>query len=275
MDVNKGIVIGSSNHCYIFRGTRIPFGTVNPRKPEIRQTNIINRLNKEAMVVIRRDVCGLGLSIITTTWCEKENIGRLLLRIHEVLQGLDYEIIVVDDGSPDGTAEEARKYADKVIVNSNRLGQTLSLARGINEAKGDCIVTIDSDLENPPELIPKLLDMLKTYDFIVASRAVIPRISEKLASIMFKRKLKVRDIYSNFKAFKGEFAGIIAMVKCGETFGAEFTWNAVKHGLDIGELVYKPPPRRRDPRIGGLLKANSKIMAANFRLLMCLLKDNT
>ncbi len=225
--------------------------------------------------MVRRSICELGVSVITTTWCERENIGKLLTRIHQVLQGLDYEIIVVDDGSPDGTAEEARKYTDKVIVNRRRLGQTLSLAKGIFEAKGDCIITIDSDLENPPELIPKLLDMLKTYDFIVASRTVIPRITEKLASILFRRRLKVRDIYSNFKAFKGEYASIIATVKCGETFGAEFTLNAVKHGLNIGELVYKPPPRRSNPRIGGLLRANLRIMAANFRLLKCLLKGNT
>ncbi len=223
----------------------------------------------------RKSTCELGVSIVTTTWCERENISRLLTRIHETLKGLDYEVIVVDDNSPDGTAEEARKHADKVIVNRSRLGQTLSLAKGILEARGDCIVTIDSDLENPPELIPRLIDMLKTYDFVVASRTIIPRISEKLASIMFRGKLKVRDIYSNFKAFRGEYSGIIASVRCGETFGAEFTWNAIRHGLNIGELVYEPPPRRSNPRIGGMLKANMRVMAASFRLLRCLLKGNT
>ncbi len=217
-------------------------------------------------------VYGTSVSVVTTTWCERENIGALLDRIHRVLRGIDYEVIVVDDGSPDGTAEEALKHGGKVIVNEKRLGQTLSLARGIFEAKGDCIVTIDSDLENPPELIPRLLSMLESYDFIVASRTIIPRISEKIASLMFKRKLGVRDIYSNFKAFRGEYAGVIARTSCGETFGAEFTLNAVRHGLRIGELLYDPPPRRSRPRIGGVLKANLRIMTANMRLLECLLR---
>ncbi len=222
--------------------------------------------------MVRKRTCEVGVSIVTTTWCERENIGVLLERIHRVLRELDYEVIVVDDGSPDGTAEEASKHGGKVIVNEKRLGQTLSLARGIFEAKGDCIVTIDSDLENPPELIPRLLSMLESYDFIVASRTRIPRISEKIASLIFKRKLGVRDIYSNFKAFRGEYAGVIARTSCGETFGAEFTLNAVRHGLRIGELLYDPPPRRSKPRIGGVLKANLRIMAANMRLLECLLK---
>ncbi len=225
--------------------------------------------------MVKKTTCE-SLSVVTTTWCEKENIGKLLTRIQRVVEkvSIDYEIIVVDDGSPDGTADEARKYADKVVVNSKRLGQTLSLAKGILSARGECIVTIDSDLENPPELIPRLTSLLETYDYVVASRRIIPRISEKTASAMFRGKLRVRDIYSNFKAFKAEYSGIIASVKCGETFGAEFTWNAVRHGLSIGELVYEPPPRRSDPRIGGLFKANLRIMAANLRLLWCMLKGN-
>ena len=214
----------------------------------------------------------IEISVVTTTWCEKENIGALLDRIHNILRGTNYEVIVVDDGSPDGTAEEALKHGGKVIVNKRRLGQTLSLTKGIIKARGNYIITIDSDLENPPELIPRLLSMLESYDFIVASRARIPRISEKIASLMFRREFGVRDIYSNFKAFNGEYAGVIAETRCGETFGAEFTLNAVRHGLRIGELLYDPPPRRSKPRIGGVLKANLRIMAANIRLLECLLK---
>ena len=210
----------------------------------------------------------IEISVVTTTWCEKENIGALLDRIHNILRGTNYEVIVVDDGSPDGTAEEALKHGGKVIVNKRRLGQTLSLTKGIIKARGNYIITIDSDLENPPELIPRLLSMLESYDFIVASRTRIPRISEKIASLMFG----IRDIYSNFKAFKREYAGVIAKTRCGETFGAEFTLNAVRHGLRIGELLYDPPPRRSKPRIGGVLKANLRIMAANMRLLECLLK---
>ncbi len=211
------------------------------------------------------------VSIITATWCERGNIPLLVERIRCTLRNIDHEVIVVDDNSPDRTWEAALKVADKVIVNGHRLGQTLSLARGIIASRGEFIVTIDADLENPPELIPRLIEMLNNYDLVVASRARLPRISEILASKTIGKILGVFDVYSNFKALKSKYKETIANVKCGETFGAEFIVNAYKNNLRIGELVYKPPPRRAKPRIGGTIKANLRIMAATLRLLKCML----
>jgi dolichol-phosphate mannosyltransferase len=97
-----------------------------------------------------------GISMVTTTWNERENIQELIRRVRLTLQGVPHEIIVVDDSSSDGTLEAAKSIAD-VAVGKVREGQTKGLLFGAKLAKFPLIVTIDSDLENPPELIPALL----------------------------------------------------------------------------------------------------------------------
>ena len=71
-----------------------------------------------------------GVSVVTTTWNERENIEKLILSIRNVLQGLAHEIIVVDDNSPDGTVQIANRLAD-VAVTKIREGQTKGLLYGM------------------------------------------------------------------------------------------------------------------------------------------------
>ncbi len=110
-----------------------------------------------------------GISVVTTTWNEKENIEELIRRINSTLQTIPHETIVVDDSSSDGTLEVAKRVAD-VAVGKVREGQTKGLLYGAKIAKYPIIVTIDSDLENSPELIPALVEKLGIYDVVVASR---------------------------------------------------------------------------------------------------------
>ena len=100
-----------------------------------------------------------GVSVVTTTWNEKENIGELICRVRSSLKGIPHEIIVVDDTSSDGTLEVARSAAD-VAVSKVREGQTKGLLCGMKLAKFPAIVTIDADLENSPEFIPSLIGRL-------------------------------------------------------------------------------------------------------------------
>ena len=122
-----------------------------------------------------------GISVVTTTWNEKENIEELIYRIRKTLQTVPHEVIVVDDSSSDGTLEVAKRFAD-VAVGKVREGQTKGLLYGAKIAKYPVIVTIDSDLENSPELIPALVEKLGVYDVVVASRTLLPRFSERWAA---------------------------------------------------------------------------------------------
>ncbi len=203
-----------------------------------------------------------GISVVTTTWNEKENIEELIRRIRTTLENTAHEIIVVDDNSSDGTLEAAKSIAD-VAVGKVREGQTKGLLFGAKLAKFPLIVTIDSDLENPPELIPAIIEKMKIYDLVVASRKVLPRFSERWAAKTLGKKFGVSDFYSNFRAYKKET--LANDLKGGETFGGELLVTAKKRGFKIGEITYEPPPRRGKPRIGGAIRANLRIIFATWK----------
>jgi glycosyltransferase involved in cell wall biosynthesis len=204
-----------------------------------------------------------GISIVTTTWNEKENIQELIQSINAAIKDTHHEIIVVDDNSADGTLEVAKQYAD-LAVSKQREGQTKGLLYGIKLAKFPVVVTIDSDLENPPELIPKLVQQLKNFDVVVASRHTLPRFSEKWAAKTLGKICHTTDFYSNFRAFKRQAIASIELEK-GETFGGELLIIAKKRGCKIGEVKYDPPTRRTSPRIGGSIQANWRISVASLK----------
>ncbi len=201
-----------------------------------------------------------GVSVVTTTWNERENIEKLVLSIRTVLKQIMHEVIVVDDNSPDGTIQVANRLAD-VAVTKTREGQSKGLLYGMKLAKYPTIITIDADLENNPEYILKLVQQISRFDLVVASRTKLPRISEKIASKTLGKLVGVSDTFSNFRAFRKEIVSEFSL-RGRETFGAEFLVIAKKKGLAIGETKYDPPPRRRNPKIGGTAKANLRIIWA-------------
>ncbi len=206
------------------------------------------------------------VSVVTTTWNERENIEELILRIRSTLKGIPHEIIVVDDSSSDGTLDVAKRIAD-VAVSKVREGQSKGLLYGMNLAKFPIIVTIDADLENNPELIPPLIQKLEDVDLAVASRTVVPRFSERFATKTLGKKIGVSDFYSNFRAYKKETLQGFTL-QGGETFGGELLVKAKKNGFKIGEIKYDAPPRRNNPRIGGDIRANLRISAATLKCLI-------
>jgi dolichol-phosphate mannosyltransferase len=206
-----------------------------------------------------------GISVVTTTWNERENIEEWTRRIRKTLEGLPHEIVVVDDGSPDGTLEVATRLAD-VAVGKVREGQTKGLLFGAKLAKYPSIVTIDADLENDPKYILLLVQQLGTCDLAVASRTVLPRISEKIAARTLGRIVGVSDFFSNFRAYKKESI-VNVELHSGETFGGELLITAKRKGLKICEIKYAPPPRRDKPRIGGTIRANLRIIVASWKCL--------
>jgi dolichol-phosphate mannosyltransferase len=203
-----------------------------------------------------------GISVVTTTWNEKENIESLICRIRAALKDAPHEIIVIDDNSSDGTLSLAKSFAD-VAVGKSREGQTKGLMFGAKLAKFPVIITIDSDLENPPEQIPGLVEKIADLDVVVASRKTLHRFSERWAAKTLGRIVGVSDFYSNFRAYKKETVG--DKLVGGETFGGELLIAAKKKGFRIGEIVYAPPPRRIKPGIGGLVRANLRILFASLK----------
>jgi len=103
------------------------------------------------------------LSIIIPVYNEQENIIPLLKRLIPVIKKYHYEIIFVDDGSKDKTCEQIKKQSEKnsqikLISFYRNFGHQMALSAGYQNAKGDAVVSIDADLQDPPEIIPKMIN---------------------------------------------------------------------------------------------------------------------
>jgi len=105
------------------------------------------------------------ISVVVPVYNEVENIGHLCESLHKVLSKLNrsYEVLLVDDGSTDGSwdkiIEVNRKYSNIRGIRFRRnFGQTAAMSAGFDESKGKIIITIDADLQNDPEDIPKLIE---------------------------------------------------------------------------------------------------------------------
>ncbi len=128
--------------------------------------------------------------------------------------GEPYEIIAVDDGSTDGTLAKLRKLSPvKIIVFPRNYGQTAAMDAGIHSARGEVIVLIDSDLQNDPQDIPKMIAKMKEgYDMVAGWRqnrqdTLSRKILSRLANWLTRRVLGLylHDYACALKAFKKEF----------------------------------------------------------------------
>lgn len=118
-----------------------------------------------------------NLSIVLPTYNERENVGPLAEEIQAILAEMEpdverFEIIFIDDGSTDGTREILRDLANEhdeliAVCLRRNFGQSAALAAGIDAARGDVIVTMDSDRQNDPRDIPRLISKLEEgYDCV-------------------------------------------------------------------------------------------------------------
>jgi dolichol-phosphate mannosyltransferase len=119
------------------------------------------------------------VSVIIPTYNERQNIIALIKQISNTLnkRSLEFEIIIVDDNSPDDTYHQIKNNYphDRRIRPYNRKsdrGLATAIMLGITKARGSVIIGMDADFNHPPSLIPKLIRALDQADFIVASRFI-------------------------------------------------------------------------------------------------------
>jgi dolichol-phosphate mannosyltransferase len=117
------------------------------------------------------------LSLVIPAFNEEENVNHLLERVSASLAqtGKPFEVIIVDDGSTDSTpkllAEGISRYPWlRVLRMAKNGGQSAAFEAGFDAARGEVIATIDADLQNDPEEIPRLLPMLDGYDMVTGWR---------------------------------------------------------------------------------------------------------
>ena len=162
----------------------------------------------------------LDLSLVIPVYNEDESIPTLLAVVSEAVKTLDlsYEIICIDDGSTDRSAEFLREFASKrqdltVLLLRRNYGQTAAMAAGFDHARGKVIITLDGDLQNDPADIPKLLNKLEEgYDLVSGWRKhrqdnqITRLLPSKLANWLIGRVTGVtlHDYGCSLKAYRTE-----------------------------------------------------------------------
>ncbi len=197
------------------------------------------------------------ISIVIPTYNEIDNIQILISNIQRVLEEIypNYEILIVDDNSPDGTGELVKQITKtnektKLIQRSQRIGLGDAYKTGFQHTTGDIIFEMDADLSHDPNDIPKFLKALKTRDVVIGSRyikgggnynrrkfrIIISRVANILASFFFN--LHHSDCTSGYRAYKRKVIDtIIPYVNCQKyTFQVEMLEKANNFKFSIGEV---------------------------------------
>lgn len=201
------------------------------------------------------------VSIVIPTYNESENIKGILHLIKEHLpKNIMVEAIVVDDNSPDGTGKiaedyfkslkEKTLYTINVINRKTKEGLSSAILNGIEQAKGKIVVVMDSDFSHPPQLIPKLVEVLKQSktDIVVASRylnggniqgwSLKRKIISKIGTMIAKKGLGINqsDPMSGFFAFNKDVIKGINFDAIGYKLLLEMIVKA--KGVSIKEIPY-------------------------------------
>jgi len=159
------------------------------------------------------------LSLVITVKDEEENIKPLLESILLSLSGIDYEVILVDDGSTDKTKQQVLNNADErtILVELRKnYGQSTAMTAGIDYSTGRYIALLDGDLQNDPSDIPGMLDLLKRddWDVVAGNRKnrkdgmFLRKIPSKIANALIRRMtgVYIKDYGCTLKVFRREIA---------------------------------------------------------------------
>ncbi|MBV8432292.1 MAG: glycosyltransferase family 2 protein, partial [Solirubrobacterales bacterium] len=116
----------------------------------------------DATEVIAPRSLGL-LSVVAPVYNEQELLDQFYARVCSALTGLDFELVLVDDGSSDTSPAILNRLASSdprvhVVYLSRNFGHQTALTAGLDHASGNAVVMLDADLQDPPELIPRMLD---------------------------------------------------------------------------------------------------------------------
>ncbi len=156
------------------------------------------------------------LSIVCPFYEERENIPELFDRLTRAAARVSgaWEIVFVDDGSKDGgdaLLRELMKTAPSVrlIQLEQNRGLTSALYAGLQAAKGDVLATLDADLQNPPEEIPKLYAMMDGFDMVTGYRAnrqdkLVKKISSRIANNIRRSVIQdnIKDVGCSLRVFR-------------------------------------------------------------------------
>ena len=206
-----------------------------------------------------------AVSVVVPLFNEEGTIEELIARLRAVLvgRGERFEIVLVNDGSTDHTAERLAAAAAteprvRIFTLSRNFGQAAALCCGIFAARGEVVVTMDGDLQNPPEEIPTLLDALTPgVDVVTASRTIRhetqwrwmgSRVVHWMARLLVG--IDIDDFGGQFKAYRRE---VVEATRTAWAPGKPFFALAAWLGFRVREVPVRHEPRRSGGSRYGML----------------------
>jgi len=222
----------------------------------------------------------VSISVFFPCYNEQENVGRTVEKALEVMQKLnaDFEAIIVDDGSSDGTGRIADEIAGrdgrvKVVHHEGNLGYGAALQSGFNAATKELVFYTDGDGQFDINEMPPLLALMERYDIVSCYRlnrqdSLIRKINgwcwTMLVCLMFG--LKVRDIDCAFKLYKREIFNKIELSSTGALIDAEILARAARKGYRITQKGVHHYPRTSGEQSGASLRVILRAFKELFKL---------
>jgi len=201
-------------------------------------------------------------SVLLPTYNERENLPIIVWLLVKYFDesALDYEIIIIDDGSPDGTLEVAKQleklYGDKKIKlrpRKAKLGLGTAYVHGITNAEGNFIIIMDADLSHHPKFIPQMISKQKEGDYDIVTgtryaaeggvygwtlyRKATSRVANYLAATMLTPG--VSDLTGSFRLYKKEV--LQNLIKVSQSKGYVFQMEMMVRARDLGYSIAEVP----------------------------------
>jgi glycosyltransferase involved in cell wall biosynthesis len=196
----------------------------------------------------------MDLTIIIPCHNEAGNLPGLIQDIQNVMNGRpeSYEIIIVDDASTDDTADTAKNAGCRVVSHPYNLGNGAAVKSGIRAATGDIVLMMDGDGQHRPEVIPSILEELKSYDLVVCARSTgshagVHRLAANtiynwLAS--YVTKFRILDLTSGFRATRRQTAlRYLYLLPNTFSYPTTMTMAFLRSGLSLKYIPINAPPR--------------------------------
>ena len=215
------------------------------------------------------------ITIVIPARDEADSLGLLLAKIRET--HANEELIVVDDGSTDGTGSVCTQHDVRLIRHPYSMGNGAAIKSGTRAATGDIILFMDADGQHDPADIPRLLEMLDHgYEMVVGARTYVSQASQHraLANTLFNRLAswmvghRIDDLTSGFRAVRAErFRRFLHLLPNGFSYPTTITMSFFRAGFPVGYVPIQAQRRKG--------KSHIKLLRDGMRFLLIIVRIGT
>lgn len=214
------------------------------------------------------------VSVIIPAYNEAPVIGKIIRELKKIKQV--GEILVIDDGSADGTKEAALKAGAEVIRHPYNKGNGASVKTGIRNAKFDLIILMDGDGQHSPAFIPKFIELLDEYDLVIGCRDAKAEANglRRFGNIILKKTAsylsgyKIKDLTSGFRGAKTSYIReFLPLFPNRYSYPTTSTLAFLKAGYNVGYI-----PITTEKRVG---KSKLKPFRNGFKFILIILRIST